>query len=460
MRVTTVVDGHNTSRLLTTMLKCVQSKVREVGGFGVSVHSDNATFVMEVVVEIVGKEFVHEEQISQVEYDEVRIRCCSLECSTDKRIAETLMKMNLTQRVVCSPEALWPWLTDPAKMNAWSLARIEGVACGDLGRFDTVGTWRRVLVRGPLGEQVLDEAVCVTEWPRRFEYRVVPDAMVMSHRGVITLERDGDETVVHWTVEMVLAFRSLESVAVHIVKPQLAKSLQALAKCAHRALHVDCPYIDFVDDDPQEAESVARATLAEQRLIADQLDHADDPRRWFTRLYAFTTEAILRAYERGDVVHRAWVLRLVPQFHKWYFDNLARDRKQSVGEVEPHWVEAFGSMRKGTPQQRFMNGLRASVQAHIEVDLPRALSEVYQTYYRKRCDYARFQGDYLMLQRALEEPAVQFLPLVPRGLLPWGFRVAERVTPESIRRFVRIRDRYDVPTRRREAFARGALLCW
>ena len=115
-------------------------------------------------------------------------------------------------------------------------------------------------------------------------------------------------------------------------------------------------------------------------------------------------------------------------------------------------------MREGAPRERFVRGLRAAVRAHIEDDLPRALADVYRDHYRGRCDYGRFQGDYLMLQRALEEPAVPFLPTVPRELLPWGFRVAERVTPEAIRRFIRIRDEYDVPTRRREAFARGRAL--
>lgn len=369
------------------------------------------------------------------------------------------MRIDLTQRVEAPPAAVWPFLTDPAYMNRWSLARIEPVAAGDGGRFDAVGTWRRVFVRGPLGDQRLDEAVVAAEAPRRFEYRVVPDAMIVAHRGVITLAPEGEGTLVRWTVDMRLAFRALEHVAARVVRPQLAESLAAMAECARGAPPGDPRADGFVDDgDLAALERGARETLAAQRAVADALDAADDPRRWFTRLYAFTTEAILGAYERGDVVHRAWLLRLVPRFHAYYFDNLARARGAADGAPEAHWVAAFRAMREGAPQERFVRGLREGVRAHIEDDLPRALADVYRESYRGRCDYGRFQGDYLLLQKALEEPAVKFLPLVPKALLPWGFRVAERVTPEAVRRFVRIRDEYDVPTRRREAFARGGRL--
>jgi len=369
------------------------------------------------------------------------------------------MRIDLSQRVEAPPAAVWPFLTDPSFMNRWSLARIEPVAPGDGGRFDTVGTWRRVFVRAPVGHQRLEEAVVAAEWPKRFEYRVIPDPMIAAHRGVITLAPDGEGTLVRWVVEMRLAFRAMEHVAVRVVRPQLAESLAAMAACARGAAPVEVPVDGFVDDgDLVALERSARETLATQHAIADELERTDDPRRWFTRLYAFTTEAILGAYARGDVVHRGWLLRLVPRFHAYYFDNLAHDRGATGAAPEGHWQKAFRAMEAGTAQARFMGGLRAAVQAHIEDDLPRALADVYRAHYRGRCSYERFQGDYLLLQQALEEPAVKFLPLVPKALLPWGFRVAERVTPEAVRRFVRIRDRYDVPTRRREAFARGGLL--
>lgn len=369
------------------------------------------------------------------------------------------MRIDLTQRVEAPPAAVWPFLTDPAFMNRWSLARIEPVAPGDGGRFDTVGTWRRVFVRNPLGAQVLDEAVVAVDAPRRFEYRVVPDAMITGHRGVITLAPEGEGTLVRWTVDLHLAFGVMEHAAVRVVRPQLAESLASMARCAKGAAPT-VPWRDDFEDAGDEAALLreARAVLDAQRAVAAELEAADDPRRWFTRLYAFTTEAILGAHARGDVAHGRWLLRLVPRFHWYYFDNLARDRGAGGGAPEAHWQRAFRAMREGAPRARFVAGLRAAVQAHIEDDLPRALADVHRDHYRGRCDYGRFQGDYLMLQRALEEPAVPFLPTVPRALLPWGFRVAERVTPEAIRRFIRIRDEYDVPTRRREAFARGRAL--
>jgi len=369
------------------------------------------------------------------------------------------MRIELTQEVAAAPAAVWPLLTDPAEMNRWSLARIDPVSPGDGGRCDTVGTWRRVTVRNPLGAQRLDEAVVAVDAPRRFEYRVVPDAMITGHRGVITLDPTPAGTLVRWTVDLHLAFPVMERAAVRVVRPQLAESLAAMARCA-RGAPERAPWPDpFVDDGDEEALlREARAVLEGQRAVAAELEAADDPRRWFTRLYAFTTEAILGAHARGDVAHGRWLLRLVPRFHAYYFDNLARARGAGEGSPEPHWQRAFRAMEEGPPRARFVAGLRAAVQAHIEDDLPRALADVYRGHYRGRCDYGRFQGDYLMLQRALEEPAVPFLPTVPRALLPWGFRVAERVTPESIRRFVRIRDEYDVPARHREAFARGAAL--
>ena len=358
------------------------------------------------------------------------------------------------------PEAVWPFLTDPALMNRWSLASVEGVSEGDGGGFGTVGARRQVRLRfGPRTER-LNEVIFDADPPRRIEYRVIPNAFVRAHRGEITLSPAPEGSMLRWVVEMEFSLAPFDALATRIVLPDLRRSLGLMRDVVAGAKPPPTPAsrktspIDETYVLPALLNE-AEATLAAQRDLAAEYEQKGDPKRWFTRLYAITTECMIEAFLARAVLHRGWLLRLIPLFHAYYVDNIRRFTGELPGSPEAHWEKALRRTHAGDAASQLLQGIRMGMIAHIEEDLPRTLARVYVDHYADKCEYRRFMADYLLLGPILEEPASRMLPLLPRELLPWRFRIAEAMTPDVVRRLVRIRDGYDVPGRRLDAFGRG-----
>lgn len=365
------------------------------------------------------------------------------------------MRLALTQDVPASPGVTWRYLTEPELMNRWSRARIELVETGDEGRPDTVGTLRRVYVSAGPRTTRLHEVVQVSDAPRRFVYRVFDDPLIAKHRGEISLDPTGRGTRVTWTVDFEMRL-GIDQVAGRMLTPALEASLKALAERIH-PIEPARPMRVFYDEPDHDLWSVAERVLLEQRALADRLERDRDPKRHFSRVYEFVTEAQLGWARARSTLHVAWVLRLIPVFHRYYVQNL--EARQRGKRCELQWREAFDAMegkigrKKNDERFRTGYGLLKGIRAHIEEDLPRALAEVWAAHYAGRADYDRLRADYLLMGGIFDGSTDRMIERNP-GMMPWYAARLPRMLQEEWRR----RNFYDVRRARRLAFERGGRL--
>jgi len=375
------------------------------------------------------------------------------------------VKLSFEQHLPASPEAVWPFITDPDRMNLWSLAMIQRLASGDGGAPGGVGELRRVTVRS-LGSVVrFDEVIEHANPGRRLVYRVVAGLPVRYHRGEITLAPTETGTLLRWDVEYAFSLPGLSIGAQAVLGPQLKSSLAGLARVcedAPPASYQRSGWYDDSDDDPRVWEDAERI-LVEQRAIADRLEAANDRKQWFARVYEYVTETQIAYCRTGRTTHRGWVMRLIPRFHDYYIDNLRRFTGETEGPAEHHWHGAFGAMERGHPHLRspgelFAHGLLLGIRAHVEQDLPRALADVYLSHYAHRCCYGRLRADYLLMNSIFRYSADRLLERVPRAYLPpLAWMLGPMVPPEA-RDALMARRFYDMATARRVAFERGGAL--
>lgn len=373
------------------------------------------------------------------------------------------VELQLRARIAAPPAAVWPFVTDPARMNEWSRAPIKLLAAGDGDGVDSVGAYRRVDVRSRTGPVRLFEVVEHSEPPARFVYRVVRGpGLLRYHRGEQRLRADGDATELTWDVRFEFAAPGVGVLVGRALRTQLEASLETLARVAAGAAPaVIATPPAWTDRDLPRLRAEADIILGEQRALADELFARADPKAWFARVYQYVTEAQLALVDEGGVSHREWVLRLVPRFHTYYAGNLARWRGLAPGACESQWAEAFGFAESSGPRppaQKLIGGLLLGVRAHIEEDLPRALAEVWLEHFTARCDYARFRADYLLMAPVFRTAADRLLAHMPRDMVPAWLRLARRTLPAELQDALTNRRSYDVPRRRLEAFERGRRL--
>ncbi|APR80067.1 Hypothetical protein A7982_05414 [Minicystis rosea] len=347
-------------------------------------------------------------------------------------------------------------------MNLWSLARIAGVSPGDKDDPGGVGALRRITVRTSGREITFEEVVEHAKPPERFVYRVVRGLPLRDHRGEITLQPRAEGTWLTWTVDFDFVVPGVEIAVRPVLDDQLRRSLTALARTVAGAPAEPKRDIAAFTDDTDEDGTLEREAvrvLDEQRVLADRLARANDPKYWFTRVYQYVSEEQLDGVRAGRSTHRAWVLRLIPRFHTYYVENLRRYSGDLSGHAESHWQVAFREMDRARERGsgQLVRGLLAGVAAHIEDDLPRALAEVHRRYYAGRCDFVRFRADYLLMASIFRRAADRLVNEMPREMLPMYLRVLDPVLPGDVRD--RLLDTYyDVPQKRRQAFERGARL--
>lgn len=117
----------------------------------------------------------------------------------------------------------------PALINRWSEARVAAAAPARDADPPAAGSRRRVRVRA-LGVTVaLDEVIEASVPGVRLAYRVIGGPAVRSHRAVISLEPSGAGTRLAWEVEIATRPAFLARVFEAVVRPQLERSLDALA---------------------------------------------------------------------------------------------------------------------------------------------------------------------------------------------------------------------------------------
>jgi uncharacterized protein YndB with AHSA1/START domain len=372
------------------------------------------------------------------------------------------MKLSIEQDLPVGPEAVWPFVTEPALMNRWSRAEIQRLQAGDGEGPGGVGELRRVTVRS-LGSAVrFDEVIEHAEPPHRLVYRVIEGLPVRYHRGAITLSPSETGTRLCWEVEYAFPLPGMALGAQAVLVPQLEDSLKELRRACEGALAVPCSrpsWRDDADDDPT-LWSEALRVLDEQNALADRMAARGDPKQWFTRVYAIVTETQMRACQTQRTTHRGWVLRLIRRFHDYYVGNLRRFCGEQPGHVEHHWRHAFNVMERGDGAAVLAHGLREGVRAHIEQDLPRALADVYVNHYADRCSYARLRADFLLMNGIIRYAADRLLDRVPRAYLPPLVWMLGPMLPSQARDVVMARRFYDVIGARRLAFERGgAIAC-
>jgi hypothetical protein len=352
------------------------------------------------------------------------------------------------------PPVVWPFISEPDRINQWSTARVHGLAAGDGGGFGAVGALRQVTLPRPLPP--VTEVIQHADAPTRFTYRVVGSRAVRHHRGELRLSAEGDGTRLRWDVGMAFAIPGAAAVTRRALEPQLAASVKRLAAVVAGApAPSDLPPA-FIDDDDPSAGAAARATAQDQRELADRMQAGGDPRYWFSRVYQYVTEAMVEACARGEVAHATWALRLIPRFHELYIRSLD-------GTPEPHWQTAFDAIGAAAGAQAsgplpFWRALICGATAHIDGDLPRVLAATYTDHYAGRCDYDRFRADFLMLAPPLQRAWQRLSAEVPSRWFPPYLRVLDRLLPAEAVEHLTAKRFYDPLPARREAFEQGRAL--
>lgn len=138
------------------------------------------------------------------------------------------MKLQFERVFAAPPEVVWPYLTVPDEMNRWSEAKVQALTPGASGTHDSAGATRRVTVPAFGFTSTLDEEVVVAVAPERFEYRVVRGGGLRNHRGTQVLSFANGATTLVWEVSFEAAVPGLVRVLGGILRPRLARSLDAL----------------------------------------------------------------------------------------------------------------------------------------------------------------------------------------------------------------------------------------
>lgn len=196
----------------------------------------------------------------------------------------------------------------------------------------------------------------------------------------------------------------------------------------------------------------ASRILDGQRAIAERLAASNDPKQWFARVYAYVTEEMIAACDRGVLDRPDWVLTLIPRFDAFYTRNL--DAYERGEECEPMWQRAWSTCERRDerrPHRPVMAGLMSGVAAHIDADLPRAIAQVHRDRFAD-CDLREFLPDYLRLAPVFTAASDRLLGDLPRSHTPWWTGVAARVHPQ-VRDALIARRGYDVARHRMAAFA-------
>lgn len=378
------------------------------------------------------------------------------------------MKISLARTLHCSPETAFGLLTIPDLMNEWSTARIVGNQVGDGGTYYGVGATRQVYVPGPRGRKMrLDETIEISEPPHKLVYRVLESSTVKYHRGEITctaMPKDKSRTNITWDVEFQFTVPGAERLAKPMLERELNRSLDTLESLAGTAT---VPHLVRSHWKGEKSLAplyrAAEKTLKEQRENADELFAAQDPRRWFARVYEYVTEEQIRRCREGLIEHAGWTLRLIPVFHRyWYDENYVLWGDGNHAAVGTHWQDAFRAMegrRRGNdPKIQFARGLKLAIIAHIEEDLPRALAEVYLKHYRDQCDYVRYRADYLLMADVFRTATRRMLDHIPADFMPGYARALTHILPGQVLDKIMEQQFYNIARQRLRTFERGLRL--
>ncbi len=142
-----------------------------------------------------------------------------------------MISLEMARDLPAPPAAVWPHLTQPDLMNAWSHAKIRSLAPGAGGGPGDAGARREVQI-AVLGLPVarLEEVVEESRPPSRFAYRVTGGTPARDHHATITLEpTPSGGSRLRWKVDFRFPLPGLGAAAKVLLERQLGESLDRLA---------------------------------------------------------------------------------------------------------------------------------------------------------------------------------------------------------------------------------------
>ena len=123
--------------------------------------------------------------------------------------------------------------------------------------------------------------------------------------------------------------------------------------------------------------------LIQQRQLATRLK--GDMRYWFARVYSFVTQYTLEDVDAGKYQYPHMKLQQIVHFHETYQRNLEAWEAGQRAKVESNWQAAFAAADDADSilgaSKSIGNALLPSMEAHIRLDLPRAIAAAYQLHY-------------------------------------------------------------------------------
>jgi uncharacterized protein YndB with AHSA1/START domain len=140
-----------------------------------------------------------------------------------------MMRLRFERDLPAPPAEAWPYLTDPARMNEWSDARIDLLAAGKGGRPDEPGARRQATIRSLGLTSRLVEEVQESRPPERMVYRVVSGGMLKGHRGVVELTATPGGSRLVWDIEFGSTVPGLAPLLGRLFRPKMEQGLTALA---------------------------------------------------------------------------------------------------------------------------------------------------------------------------------------------------------------------------------------
>ncbi|MBT0566698.1 DUF5995 family protein [Williamsia sp. CHRR-6] len=376
--------------------------------------------------------------------------------------------IDLEAELTCSPEQAWVLITDPAQRNTWSTTRTLSSDAGGSDRVDRVGAVREVVISTPVRATV-HQVVTHAEEPRRFEYEVFKGwPLLRGHhcRIDITPTMAGCAVRVALDVEFASGISLLAS---QTVRREVQKSLLSLSERSRVLPQVTTLQRTYrptvpVQTHTEQLRSEAARHLAMQQRLAEELRAAGDPKVWFARLVALTTEEYLSIIDAGQLANPDWALSLLIAIHRQYVTTMHAYR--SGGPLSTRWRAALGRCDESDARRPFRCiavGVVSASRAHMLETMPRALAEVYAQNFRNTRHYKEFRADYIRLGVIYRNALQRLMVEVPGGMEMRILRWCTRVLPE-VREFVLRTFYFDIEGERLRAFDTGYDIareeCW
>ena len=351
--------------------------------------------------------------------------------------------------------AVWAALTGPEHQNRWREQAIRGWLPGDGGAPGATGA---VWFVDDKSMDVVSEGA----QERRLVVHRTESMLFRDWWAEVTLTSRGELTTVRWS-EQRETWAPGNALMARSLRTRVDRELGRLASVARtgprlRAVAAAAPSFDADRSETAMLRRAAEACRDEQLRLADRLTSEGSELRFFARVYALLTARALQWNER--MTHPGWALRLIPEFHRLYIDNVTAWERGDAAALEYHWLRAFLAMgdERLDPTARMMKGLMYAVEAHVDEDLPRALARVYLRNYAGQCDLDRFRADFVLLRRMFAEANDDFVAAIDPKYTPLHLRIAQRVAPSEVLEALRKRMQYDVGEGRLAAFERAKRL--